>query len=81
MAQQEADEGALARVADREGDDPHPRAVEAAYEFEELADAILEKDGELPKRRPAAPTGGREPDTRLVTTTGQAHVRLLHTNR
>ena len=51
MAEQEADKRAFGGVADREGNDAHARTFKPADDFEELPDAVFQKDGELPDRR------------------------------
>ena len=56
IAQQEPHQGTFGRIGDRQGDDPHIAALEAADHVHQLADAVLEKDRELADRRVVAAT-------------------------
>ena len=59
MAEQEPHEGAFGRIVDRQGHDPDVAPLEAADDFEQLADAVFQKHRELADRRivPAAHRG------------------------
>jgi len=73
MAEQKPHEGALAGVGDREGHDPHTRAIEATHHLEQLADAVLEEHRELAERREVAAAGRGEAHRAALVLVADAH--------
>ena len=70
----EADDGAIDRVGDAEGDDADLVAFEVPQERMEAADAVFDKDRELAEGGPGAGAGG---DFRRALSTGSLIVLLI----
>ena len=69
MAKQQANERALGRVDNRQGNDPHLRTSKPADDLQKLADPILQEDSELPDTRVVASPHRRKIGTRIASGT------------
>src|SRR5688500_13301779 len=47
MAEEKSHEGAFGRIVDGQGDDANFASLESPHDLEQLADTVLQKDGEL----------------------------------